>query len=117
MAKIDGGGKARQGDKGDSGGKVGKHRGAKRVERPNWVAMDVHCGGTEGGWTDHAGVERGRFRCPTAIPELRAEVEKVPRPRVLDFGELSRAAISVEPGSGKDAGREGDVEEIGRAHV
>lgn len=87
MAKNDGGGKARQGDKGDSGGKVGKNRGAKRVERPNWVAMDVHCGGTEGGWTDHAGVERGQFRCPTAIPELRAEVEKVPRPRVLAIEE------------------------------
>lgn len=87
MAKNDGGGKARQGD---DGVRVDKHcgaRGAKRVERPNWVAMDVHCGATEGGWTDHAGVERGRFRCPTAIPELRAEVQKVPRPRVLAIEE------------------------------
>jgi transposase len=87
MAKMDGGGKARQGD---GGGKVQKHRGARgveRVERPNWVAMDVHCGGTEGGWTDHAGVEGGRFRCATAIPELKAELEKMPRPRVLAIEE------------------------------
>ena len=56
-------------------------------KKPHYIAMDVHCQFVEGGWTDQAGNELGRFRCPTSIPELLAWVEKVPRRRVLAIEE------------------------------
>jgi len=49
----------------------------------NWIAMDVHCAFCEGGWKTTRGVERGAWQVATAIPSIRAELEKVPRPRVL----------------------------------
>lgn len=61
------------------------------MARNSFIAMDVHCGFTEGGWTNSLGQERGSFRCKTAIPELTAEIEKIPRPRtlVIEEGPLS----------------------------
>lgn len=56
-------------------------------KKPCYIAMDVHCQFVEGGWIDPAGNELGSFRCPTAIPELLAWVEKVPHPRILAIEE------------------------------
>lgn len=57
----------------------------------SFIAIDVHCGFCEGGWIDSLGKERGSFRCPTAIPQLSEQIEKVPRPRtlVIEEGPLS----------------------------
>lgn len=59
----------------------------KKEKKPWYIALDVHSEFVEGGWTDHAGNERGSFRCPTSIPELLARIEPVPRPRVLAIEE------------------------------
>jgi transposase len=45
--------------------------------------MDVHSAFCEGGWKSSNGQEKDAWRVPTAIPAIRAELEKVPRPRVL----------------------------------
>ena len=61
------------------------------MAKSSFIAMDVHCGFTEGGWINSQGVEQGSFRCKSAIPELVAELEKIPSPRmlVIEEGPLS----------------------------
>jgi transposase len=57
----------------------------------NWIAMDVGCTFCAGGWKTTRGEERGAWQVPTAIPPIREELEKVPRPRVLVIEEGSLA--------------------------
>ena len=40
------------------------------MAKNSFMAMDMHRGFTEGGWTNSLGQECGSFHCKTAIPEL-----------------------------------------------
>jgi transposase len=60
-------------------------------KRSNLIAIDVHSTFCEGGWVDHHGNEKAEFQVSTTIPDLLAEVERVPRPRklVMEEGPLA----------------------------
>jgi transposase len=61
------------------------------MTRMLYIGIDVHCEFCEGGFIDHLGRERGRFKVKTGIPALVDAIEKVPRPRklVIEEGPLA----------------------------
>lgn len=57
------------------------------MERVYVIALDTHCSFTEVGVLTPGGRVRQRGRCPTTVPALIEEVERVPRPRAIVFEE------------------------------
>jgi hypothetical protein len=53
------------------------------MKRRHLIGVDVHCTFCEVAAVDAQGRKVYRGRCPTTIPALVAELEKVPRPRSL----------------------------------
>jgi transposase len=57
------------------------------MRRKHYVGLDVHCSFTELAVVTQSGRLSKRQRCATAIPELTAALEAVPRPRVVTVEE------------------------------